>query len=257
MRHYAFNVGDYAAATVHLSDAEDLAYRRLLDAYYARELPLPADVDACCRLARASSAASRKAVETVLREFFVLEADGWHQARCDAEIARFSEKSEKARRSADARWTGSERNANAYANALPPQCEGNATHDPRPTTHKTPTPKDQGPVAAAPLPGWLPTDAWEAFLEARVAMKARPTERAKGLLLGELGKLVSQGQDPRAVLEQSVARGWRGLFPVKPPDVGKPGSKQQSRDSTASAIFGDGHGKSDERVIDGQAERVA
>ena len=67
MRHYAFNVGDYAAATVHLSDAEDLAYRRLLDAYYARELPLPADVDACCRLARASSAASRKAVETVLR----------------------------------------------------------------------------------------------------------------------------------------------------------------------------------------------
>ena len=88
-------------------------------------------------------------------------------------------------------------------------------------------------------------------------MKARPTERAKGLLLGELGKLVSQGQDPRAVLEQSVARGWRGLFPVKPPDVGKPGSKQQSRDSTASAIFGDGHGKSDERVIDGQAERVA
>ena len=88
-------------------------------------------------------------------------------------------------------------------------------------------------------------------------MKARPTERAKGLLLGELSKLVSHGQDARAVLEQSVQRGWRGLFPVKPPDVGKPGSKQQSRDSTASAIFGDGHGKPDERVIDGQAERVA
>lgn len=100
MRHYAFNAGDYAAATAHLSDAEDLAYRRLLDAYYVREAPLPADEAACCRLARATSAAARKAVGVVLREFFAPEADGWHQKRADVEIERYADKAGKARASA-------------------------------------------------------------------------------------------------------------------------------------------------------------
>jgi len=34
MHYYQFNIGDYASHTRHLSDLEDLAYRRLLDAYY-------------------------------------------------------------------------------------------------------------------------------------------------------------------------------------------------------------------------------
>lgn len=260
MRHYAFNVGDYAAATVHLSDAEDLAYRRLLDAYYAREAPLPADVAACCRLARATTPATRKAVEAVLREFFSPAPDGWHQPRCDIEIARFGEKSEKARRSASARWTGSERNANASANALPAHSGRNATHDPRPTTHKSkdkPTP----PVAASPLPDWLPTDAWSAFLDARTAMKAKPTERAKSLLIDELAKLREQGHDPRAVLEQSTQRSWRGLFPVKHDARGN--GKADRREAAGAAMFDpvrtdDGRpNETDPRDITAEASRVA
>ena len=39
MRYYAFNVGDYVVAIVHLLDAEDFAYRWLLDVYYVREVP--------------------------------------------------------------------------------------------------------------------------------------------------------------------------------------------------------------------------
>ena len=31
MNWYKFNIGDYLAETTHLADAEDLAYRRLLD----------------------------------------------------------------------------------------------------------------------------------------------------------------------------------------------------------------------------------
>lgn len=103
MRHYAFNAGDYAAATAHLSDAEDLAYRRLLDAYYVREAPLPAEVAACCRLARATTPAARKAVEAVLREFFTAQSDGWHQKRADAEIERQRIKSESARSAVNVR----------------------------------------------------------------------------------------------------------------------------------------------------------
>jgi uncharacterized protein YdaU (DUF1376 family) len=44
MNYYPFHVGDYAAHTAHLEPMEDLAYRRMLDAYYLRESPLPVDV---------------------------------------------------------------------------------------------------------------------------------------------------------------------------------------------------------------------
>lgn len=161
MRHYAFNVGDYAAATAHLSDAEDLAYRRLLDAYYAREAPFPVDVAACCRLVRATTAPARKAVDTVLREFFALGPDGWHQARCDAELARWAEKSEKARessaiavkvRQANARHLATERLPNGRPNDAPngqpsdqPVGHLPTNHEPRTTTTTVPPPSATEP----------------------------------------------------------------------------------------------------------------
>ena len=40
---YKFYLGDYITHTNHLSDAEDLAYRRLLDLYYMSEAPIPLD----------------------------------------------------------------------------------------------------------------------------------------------------------------------------------------------------------------------
>lgn len=92
MNYYEHHIGDYIKATAHLSMLEDAAYRRLIDAYYTREAPLPADKKACQRLARAMSKPERDAVNTVLDEFFTLESDGWHQSRCDEEIAKYAEK---------------------------------------------------------------------------------------------------------------------------------------------------------------------
>lgn len=89
MNYFEFHIGDYAAATEHLSDEEDLAYTRLLRAYYRDERPIPADLRAACRLARARTDAMREAVDVVLREFFVLEADGWHNRRADKVIAEY------------------------------------------------------------------------------------------------------------------------------------------------------------------------
>jgi len=89
LNYYEHHIGDYAAATGHLSWDEDAAYRRLLSAYYHHEAAIPADIKAACRLVRASTPAQRQAVETVLHEFFQLRDDGWHQGRCDSEIAKF------------------------------------------------------------------------------------------------------------------------------------------------------------------------
>lgn len=113
-------------------------------------------------------------------------------------------------------------------------------------------------VAAAPLPAWLPTDAWSAFLDARTAMRAKPTDRAKALLLATLDRLRDQGHDPRAVLEQSVARSWRGLFPVHA-DAGQRNGKATHRASVAGAMYGGVAGRPAdvEPVIDGEAQRVA
>lgn len=92
MNYYEHHIGDYIKATAHLSMLEDAAYRRLIDAYYTRELPLPVEKKACHRLARAFSKQEKEAVDTVLEEFFSLDHDGWHQKRCDSEIEKYFEK---------------------------------------------------------------------------------------------------------------------------------------------------------------------
>lgn len=63
----------------------------MLCLYYRTEAPLPADVKQVCRLVRAASKSERDAVQQVLAEFFELEDDGWHNARCDEDIAAFHE----------------------------------------------------------------------------------------------------------------------------------------------------------------------
>ena len=130
MNYYEHHLGDYMRDTAHLSLIEDGVYRRLIDAYYAREKPLPLDLGECCKLARVSAKGERSAVAYVLKEFFEAEDDGYHQKRCDEVIAKFRDKSEKAKRSAKSRWTHSEGNADAMRT----HSEGNAPNNQSPVT---------------------------------------------------------------------------------------------------------------------------
>lgn len=112
MYYYQFNLRDYLARTRHLSPMEDLAYRRLLDAYYTEEGPLPHDASRCARLIALPDQVD--AVDLVLNEFFTLSESGWHNHRCDEEIAKFRAKSERARSASDKRWhSGSDAKGNA------------------------------------------------------------------------------------------------------------------------------------------------
>jgi len=89
MNYYEHHLGDYAEATGHLTFVEDAAYSRLIRKYYSTEKPLPAEIKSVQRLVGAQKKDEKEAVETVLKEFFELRADGWHQDRCDIEIARY------------------------------------------------------------------------------------------------------------------------------------------------------------------------
>lgn len=137
MHYYQFNIGDYVSSTQHLDETEDLAYRRMLDIYYSKELPLPIDQKDIARLIRMRT--HSESIAVVLHEFFVLEKDGYHCARADKEVLAFQAKSDKARKSAEARWNKNKDlpEKTTDANALRTDCEGNAKHKTLNTKHKT------------------------------------------------------------------------------------------------------------------------
>ena len=132
MNYYEHHIGDYAAATAHLSLVEDAVYSRLLRRYYLQEGPLPTDLRQVARLAGARSPEELEAVEIILTEFFTLGEDGWHNKRADEEIERYQAKQAKARSSANARWskTAKPTDCGRNANAMRTQCEGNAHQTP-------------------------------------------------------------------------------------------------------------------------------
>lgn len=66
------------------------------------------------------------------------------------------------------------------------------------------------------LPEWLPVAEWDSFKEMRRRAKAKMTEDAERIALSTLESLRGDGHDPKAVLEQSIMRSWKGLFPIKP-----------------------------------------
>ena len=83
---YKFHIGDYISHTMHLDDAEDLAYRRLLDWYYMSEKPLPLDAALVSRRIRLDE----DVVSPVLNEFFEKTKKGFINARADDEIKAYN-----------------------------------------------------------------------------------------------------------------------------------------------------------------------
>lgn len=75
------------------------------------------------------------------------------------------------------------------------------------------------PLPPAPkfayLPDWVPADAWALFLQSRQAVRASVAAWQIPLLLKRLDKLRRAGNDPGAVIEQSVRSGYRDFFEVK------------------------------------------
>ena len=78
------------------------------------------------------------------------------------------------------------------------------------------------------LPDWLPEKSWEDWLVHRAQMKAPLTQRAAELSISVLTRLRAEGSDPVSVVEESVLRGWTGLFAKK--------SRQANQAQTEQAL---------------------
>lgn len=85
MHYYQHHIGDFIKVTARLSDSQCMAYLRLIWMYYDSEKPLKADA----RLLAFQVGAPEQDVELILQSFFLLQEDGWHQTRCDQEIADY------------------------------------------------------------------------------------------------------------------------------------------------------------------------
>jgi uncharacterized protein YdaU (DUF1376 family) len=202
MHYYQFNIGDYKSHTEHLSDLEDLAYRRMLDWYYLHETPLPLETSEIARLIRMRT--HTDCIAVVLQEFFIRNENGWTNHRADQEIARAGEKSSKASESAKARWS-----KHKDADAMRTHSESNATHD---TLHKTQDTehKNTKPRKSASIvkPEDVGQTVWDDFLAIRKAKRSPMTQTALEGIQREADKA---GWPLETAIQECVARGWQGF----------------------------------------------
>jgi hypothetical protein len=71
------------------------------------------------------------------------------------------------------------------------------------------------------LPSWVPSESWQGFDDMRTAKSKKAwTDRARTLAVMTLEKLTTNPKEAGAILDQSVMKGWAGIFPVKNQDAG-------------------------------------
>lgn len=221
MHYFQFNIGDYARDTAHLTEMEDLAYRRMLDLYYRSEGPLPTSIDEIARLIRMRSHIPSIAI--VLQDFFVECAEGFRNGRADAELGRTYSKSEKARESAKARWNKNNNLENANAMRTHSECNADdmlpITHDTLPITQDTEVNKKKATGVAKPADAGIdfsPLCMTDGQIEEvkRIRRKNKGgslTQRVINGLAKEFEEAAKIGWGPEDILSEWELRGWKSF----------------------------------------------
>ena len=204
MFYYSFHVGDYIHDTAHLSNEEDLAFRRLLDLYYTQEQPIPNKTQEVARRIRMASHVD--IVQIVLNEFFVLDKanDCWRHKRCDETIAAYQAKAERNR---EVGKLGGRPKSKPSANPTETQMvsKDNPNHKPITNNHK---PIKEILAAIAATPDGVSQSVWDDFVKHRKTLKAQISKTAITRIEQEASKA---GWTLEQALIECVARGWRGF----------------------------------------------
>lgn len=188
MNFYPFHIGDYISHTSHLSDLEDLAYRRMMDLYYQLEKPFHQSLD-IARKIRSTQAI----VDQLLPEFFEWneEDQSWHSKRADEEIAKYRDRLNKASKAGKA-------SVEARMNTRLTAVEPTKNQEPRTNNHKTNTKTPDG----------VSDSVWNDFKKLREKHRAPITETALKGLKREAEKAKMSLEE---VMTLCCERGWRGF----------------------------------------------
>ena len=190
MNYYPFHIGDYISHTSHLSDEEDLAYRRMIDLYYQSEQPFT-DVHFVARRIKSTP----EIVTDLLSDFFVKTEDGWRNKRADEEIDKYHAKAESAR------------NANKAKLAKKSQLQTVLKSEPKQdaTNNQEPITKNHKPINT---PDGVSDAVFNDYLEVRKTKKAKWSETALKGLVKEAEKA---GLSLQEAMELCCSRGWVGF----------------------------------------------
>ena len=183
---------DYLLDTLDLSHAAHGIYCILIFTYYWQG-SLPSNRERLYALARASDAPAQAAVEQIAKRFFHETGDKLFHNRIERELYGLQEF--LTHQSAAGKASAAARQQQQQPKKL---SKGNCA--------------DADPPFE--LPAWIPPESWSAWLEIRKKKRAPNTVHALRLAISKLETLKSQGQSPRAVLEQSTLRAYTGLFPI-------------------------------------------
>ncbi len=227
MNYYPHHIGDFNSATRHLTRLERSVYRDMLDLYYDTEAPLMLDMDVLCRLLIARSNEERTAVEQVLNEFFTETEEGWRHSRCDSEIEKYhaqrEAKSAAGKASAAKRAQKAQRPLNSRSTPVEQPNHDCATNQNQNHNHNQiketpPNPRKRGngfDASTIDLPDWLDREDWQSWVADRKARKKPVTEEGAKRQLQQLADYRVEGHLPRAVIANSIAGGYQGLFPPR------------------------------------------
>lgn len=90
-------------------------------------------------------------------------------------------------------------------------------------------------------PAWIDAEVWSAFKDHRKKRRSPMTDYAMELTVEKLEVLRKAGNDPTAVMKQSIEMGWMGVFPL--------------RDRPQTAASGDAAREEARRLVFGQEGR--
>ena len=131
MHYYSHHIADFNNATRHLTRTERSIYIELLWLYYDKEDPLPDDPSLLARLILAPG--EEDSIKQILEEFFIDLGQGYINARCDVEIAKYHAKADRAIRANKKRW-GSKKDLKSDADQIPTNNQQPITNNQRETT---------------------------------------------------------------------------------------------------------------------------
>jgi len=103
----------------------------------------------------------------------------------------------------------------------PGKAEGDKTPAPEDKPLQRPARRAQQAGKPAPaLPEWLDPQTWADFKELRLKLRRPLTAKGETLVIHKLDTLRAQGNDPKAVLLQTIENSWQGVFALKDRNTG-------------------------------------
>lgn len=237
MHFYDFNIGEYAKKTQHLTNEEDLAYRRLLDMYYDTEKPIanPSLNGGLATLSRRLRV-SEQALKNVLDEFF---PDGINK-HAEEKIAEYYVYI--AKQAANGKLGGRPKRTQAKPTVKPSLTHCKPSAKPTLTTNQLPLTTNQEPnktnAAAFALPDWINKSDWDLWIKSR---KKKMIPEQMQAQIDKLAKWRNEGLDYCGALANAALNGYAGLFlpDAKKSPASKESDNQQVKAAAYKRLFGD------------------